>query len=700
MWLPTLAFVPLDVHEWFYLVYRPAEAMANMRSAWVVTTEIRLYGLCALLSLAALTANYFRLTDLNERRRLRVLLVGGAAAVVPGASRMLAWNSTYAGWLGSGVADALVAVVFVLFPVCLAYSILRHRLLDIRLIIRQGVRYAAARGALLSLVPFLGVILVVDLLVHGDQPLNRILAARGWVYAGLGLLAVAAHWQRRRWGEALDRRFFRDRYDARLLLHEVAADTARARSFAEAAPGVVTRVEAALHAEFAAIMNRPPGTPSFRALAFSPSDQVPRSIDAASSLISWLRTLDEPGDLLLDDSGWLRFRLPDHEIDLVREARLGLIVPIALSPAPHEALLVLGIKRSEEPYTREDREMLAAVAANLELLLERPAVAPARASEGFEECPACGACFDAPARTCARDGATLTTVHGPRVFQDRYRLERRLGGGGMGAVYEASDSALRRRVALKVIREDRSGSPGAAQRFHREARAAAGFRHPNVVRVHDYGIEAGTRAFLVMELLEGATLRDELRARGRLDPARVLRILQGLCRAVEAAHARQLIHRDLKPENIYLVRGDAVTGESVKVLDFGIAKFLPGATEASETQNPTETAVGILLGTPGYLSPEQLLGEEPDVSWDLWALAVTAYESLTGALPFPSSGTPSWRRSLLAGRRAPLAEHLPAAPAAWEEFFSVALAADRAARPASAAQFLEQLERALGASAT
>ena len=122
-------------------------------------------------------------------------------------------------------------------------------------------------------------------------------------------------------------------------------------------------------------------------------------------------------------------------------------------------------------------------------------------------------------------------------------------------MYEATDSALERRVALKVIREDRLGNPGAAQRFQREARAVAGFPHPNVVTVHDYGIESGTRAFLVMELLEGSTLREELRARRRLEAARVVQIFRGLCDAVEAAHARQLIHRDLKPENIYLARG-------------------------------------------------------------------------------------------------------------------------------------------------
>src|SRR5262249_55468341 len=159
----------------------------------------------------------------------------------------------------------------------------------------------------------------------------------------------------------------------------------------------------------------------------------------------------------------------------------------------------------------------------------------------FQECPACGRCCEPGSRTCSADGAVLSTVHLPRTLTGRYKLERRSGRGGMGTVYEATDIALERRVAVKVIREDLVGSPEAAQRFRRESRAAAGFSHPNVVTVHDYGVEAGIRAFLVMELLKGATLRDELTRRKSLEPSRMTEILRGVCAATEAAHRRQLI---------------------------------------------------------------------------------------------------------------------------------------------------------------
>ncbi len=129
---------------------------------------------------------------------------------------------------------------------------------------------------------------------------------------------------------------------------------------------------------------------------------------------------------------------------------------------------------------------------------------------------------------------------------------------------------------------------------------------------------------------------------------------------------------------------------------FGVAKPLAGSDEAVEPDGGApDTEIGVLVGTIGYLSPEQLLGERPGVSWDLWALAVVAYEALTGALPFPVTPRDSWRRALLAGRHLPLGQHLPNPPASWQHFFARALAVDRSTRPCTAAEFLQELESAL-----
>jgi serine/threonine protein kinase len=248
---------------------------------------------------------------------------------------------------------------------------------------------------------------------------------------------------------------------------------------------------------------------------------------------------------------------------------------------------------------------------------------------------------------------------------------------------------------VKVIREEFVNSSAVARRFAREARAAGGFDHPNVVTVYDYGVEGGTRAFLVMELLDGVTLREELKMYKRLGAARALGIFRPVCSAVDAAHRHQLIHRDLKPENIFLSQSSDSGGELVKILDFGVAKFLPAADEAPESQSVTETGAGILVGTVGYMSPEQLLGERPAISWDLWALAVVVYETLAGALPFPVANRETWRRSVLAGSYTPLQEHLADPPACWQEFFARSLAMDRARRPPSAIAFFRDLEKAL-----
>ncbi len=257
----------------------------------------------------------------------------------------------------------------------------------------------------------------------------------------------------------------------------------------------------------------------------------------------------------------------------------------------------------------------------------------------------------------------------------------------MGAVYEAADTALERRVAVKVIRDDLVGSVEAAERFRREARAAASFTHPNVVTVYDFGVAADTRAFLVMELLNGVTLREELQRQKPLPAPRVVEIFRGVCAAVEAAHRKQLIHRDLKPENIFLARGE--TGEISKVLDFGIAKFLPSATGST---GDTGTA---LVGTLRYMAPEQLRGEPVNAVWDLWALAVVAYEVLTGAYPFAGATPAEWHSAVLAGRFTPVDTHLAEAPDRWQEFFARAFALDPAQRPDSAQAFISELQRTL-----
>jgi serine/threonine-protein kinase len=698
LWLPAVAHLPVDAHWTWRVVYEPAAAIAHPLPEWIRSWKHLEFGTYGLAMLGTIAANYFRLADVSERRRLRVLIAGGAAGTLPGLARYVvvgvARDTALHDFLMSWWPDVVIAALFLLFPISFAYAVLRHRLLGVRVIVRLGVQYALARGTVASLVPAVGVALTADALVHGSEPLIDILRVRGWVYAGLTGLAVLLHTQRQRWSAAVDRRFFRDHYDARHLLRDVAEHARRAGTLARAAPAVAARLEAALHPEFAAVLFRPTGEPAFGCLASSPAGLAPPALEDRSQVVAWLRASPRTLDLAARGTDWLERWLPPREGRRLSEAHLELLVPILMGAEGHEALLAFGPKRSEEPYTGEDVDALEAIASSLALLVEHPTPQPDPLTSTFQECPQCGACCDTGTEACDKGHVPLVPVGMPRTLAGRYRLDRRLGRGGMGKVYEAIDLALDRRVAVKVIRDEWVHSADAVRRFRQEVRAVAGFGHPNVVTVHDYGVEAGSRAFLVMELLDGVTLRDELRRVGRLEPRRVLELFRGTCGAVEAAHRRQLVHRDLKPENLFLTRGPG--GVTVKLLDFGVAKPLvdPGGTAPGETEGGTDT--GVLVGTVGYMPPEQLLGERPSFSWDLWALAVVVYESLTGAMPFPISSRTAWRLLVLDGRFTPLSQHVPEAPPGWQDFFARTLAVDRARRPASAREFVEQLERALG----
>jgi len=293
---------------------------------------------------------------------------------------------------------------------------------------------------------------------------------------------------------------------------------------------------------------------------------------------------------------------------------------------------------------------------------------------------------------CASEGAQLTRMPFKRLLTSRYRLERRLGRGGMGTVYKATDISLERAVAVKLIREDLVASSDAAERFRREAKAAAAFAHPNLVTVHDFGVDSDMRVFLVMELLEGFTLRQRLEQQKKIATQQILQILGGVCAGLQAAHEQGLVHRDLKPENIFLAQNSE--GDVAKILDFGLAKFLVSTVNSAAAT--VDTVPGVLMGTPQYMSPDQLKGDVASAAWDIWALAVIAYEMLTGAHPFPASSVGQMHYSIVSGGFTPLSTHLPDAPAEWQQFFERALSPKTVVRPQSAREFVSDLRKAFG----
>lgn len=689
IWIPVLLTLPWRVQA-FNGVIHPGEV--EPVPAWILTAGFLRTMLYLLIGIVVLGVSYRRFLGLDEKRRVRVLMAGTAVSLI--SAIVLVWFDTFPGRMSArNVLFLVVSPLNSACPLALAYAMLRHRVLDVAIVIRQGLQYALARGAVIGVVPALAGILVLDLSINSDEPLAAIIQARGWIYAALGGVALVAYWQRKPWLEALDRRFFREQYNAQRVLRDVVDEIREAGDLERVAPRVAARIETALHPEFVSLMVRHPDEPQYRALASSPSTPTSLPLAADSKLVALMRALEKPLDGLFTNPDWVHRQLPVQEMSLVQRARVDLLVPIAMKPGHKEALLVLGVKRSEQSYTREDRELLEAIASSLGLLLEKTVPVSRSHEEIFEECPDCGTCYDSNTKECESDQAILSPVHLPRMLAGRYHLERRRGRGGMGSVYEATDNALERRVAVKVIRDDWVGNIELAQRFRREARAAASFAHPNVVTVHDFGVEGDTRGFLVMELLEGVSLREELRLRKRLDPSRIIAIFRGVCAAVEAAHQRQLIHRDLKPENIFLASSNET--EVVKVLDFGIAKSIAPVSEDAPTRFSIATEAGVLMGTPAYMSPEQLLGERPTVQWDLWALAVVAYECLTGALPFAPSTSSFWRHGVLEGRFMSLDRSLTNPPAQWEDLFVRSFDPNPVVRARSADEFLHELGQAL-----
>ncbi len=268
-------------------------------------------------------------------------------------------------------------------------------------------------------------------------------------------------------------------------------------------------------------------------------------------------------------------------------------------------------------------------------------------------CPVCGTNYPDEAAFCARDrtplGASGTGLVG-HLLAERYQIERKLGEGGMGEVYLARHILMGRASAIKVMSAAMGRDPDAINRFNREATNASRIDHPNVCAVYDFGVTPEGQLFLAMEYLEGTTLTAAL-ARGPLSLERAGALLTQCAAGLTAAHELGIVHRDLKPDNIMLV--DRRGRETAKLVDFGIAKA--GSTDGSQRV----TRTGFVVGTPEYMSPEQLSSDEIDGRSDQYSLALVFCRMLTGALPFSASSAQETLAKRLTEPPRPLAELAP-----------------------------------------
>jgi len=310
-------------------------------------------------------------------------------------------------------------------------------------------------------------------------------------------------------------------------------------------------------------------------------------------------------------------------------------------------------------------------------------------------CPQCGQTYDFEQRFCPRDGSTLRAPAGSNlvgsVLADRYHIVRRIGEGGMGQVYLAEHVKMRRRSAVKVLHQGMVNDPDAIARFNREASNASQIQHPNVAAIYDFGETEDGLIYLAMEFIDGEPLRKMIERQGALTAVQAADITRQVADALEAAHEMGIVHRDLKPDNIMIARGRS--GEDVaKVVDFGIAKATTG-----DDQKVTRT--GLAIGTPEYMSPEQLSGDTLDNRTDIYSLGLVAFNMLTGQLPFPAVSSREAMIARLTERPRTLAEIKDdvAWPAEIQTVMDRALAGHPQDRYAHASQFGRDLVRAVAA---
>src|SRR5215813_3397947 len=312
-------------------------------------------------------------------------------------------------------------------------------------------------------------------------------------------------------------------------------------------------------------------------------------------------------------------------------------------------------------------------------------------------CQVCHRCFGDGAEYCLFDQTpTFLVDQLPVVIDGKYRLERLIAHGGMGSVYRAVHQQLERNVAIKILRAEFLADQVIAERFNREARAAAKLKHPNIVAIYDFGFMLNGGAYLVMELIEGRSLREELRTHsaghGQMRPERAVAIMTQVCAGVEAAHRCGVIHCDLKLDNV-MIEATAEASERVLVLDFGIAKLkdrdqgMKGITDENT-----------VIGTPNYISPEQCTGQGVDARSDIYSLGVILYEMLTGRTPFASQDTSSVLLRHLQEPPAPPSRFRAGLSRELEYVVLRALAKNPSHRFSSAAQFAEHLYAAMRSS--
>jgi Protein kinase domain len=623
--------------------------------------------------------------DESNRAHLLLVAVVGGSAPMALASLMAAAASPVQPW----VMEHRVGIGYVVYaglltiPASTAYLVLAYRVFEIRLAVRQRLAYVLVRLTLTVAYCLPFVLLGWRIFASRDETLTRVvterISAMLVVTTVCGATLIAC---RCRLVASLDCLFFDERRDIRISQNAMAQagrETADVRGLILALRDEVERSLRTLYTDLLLWDSR---IDTYVSAVSGHHRSLPRS----SALAAIATDAGEPVTLDLDSRRSVAQLLPEDDRQWLMETGCQLVMKLPGSESLPTALLVLGGKRSDMRYSTADRRFLRALVASAMPLIDTrramislaaPLGQNPTADEAAWECEGCGTI--AEDGTDCSCGGRLAAAPVPMVLAGKFRIERRIGRGGMGLVYRALDVALDRVVAIKTLPRV---STSASVRLRREARTMATLEHPHLALI--LGLETWHGVpMLVVEYLHGGTLAARLQ-HTRLAPMEAIDLGLALVGAVEYMHRVGLLHRDIKPSNIGFQRDD-----TPKLLDFGLARILASSdtgrvdwVASKQTWHAAE-----FMGTPAYLPPEAVRYGSPDPLWDLWSLALVLYESVVGVNPLLSSHESETIARVARAEVPDVRQFAPNCPAGLAEFLAHALSADRRDRPASAAAF-------------
>lgn len=662
-------------------------------------------------------------TSVAEQRRGRLFIVGLLLGIIPIALDTLLdiLVPPYARAMDdphvARLAGFFILPMLLSIPFTTSYSVLVHKALDVRLVVRRAMQYAMARYTLLAVVAAPFVVLAVQLVLNRNRPLTEAVwgsAAGGLTTVLLGLVAYLA---RRPMLQTLDRRFFREEYDAGAILAHLMARIRDAPTTAQLANLVSSEINRALHVTSAAIFLLDTVSRRF----VDPRGHYPSFAESSD----FVDLAGRRGFLRINSmkSGGTWRDLPAEEREWLADGGFELLVAIHDSPSGRTlGIIALGEKRSELPYSRVDIEMIRDVATSTSLVLENLVLRgsgsdrprrwdPNRATTNpTRECTGCGSFNSSGSHTCPRCSSEMVPAILPSDLYGKFLIEGRIGRGAMGVVYKAWDTMLRRPVAIKTLPRV---SPEQIYRLRREARTMAAIQHPNLAIIYDMESWSGI-PLMIMEYLAGGTLKSRI-ASGALPIEGAVQIALTLSSTLARAHKAGILHRDVKPSNI----GFDSEG-TVKILDFGIAHILPmipgaqpphraggnaplhlSSKTISLAELPTPTArsksvSSYAIGTPLYMSPEALSHQRPHPMFDTWSLAVVLFEMIAGRHPLYEPGMHLEFDALVDPRIPELRSLRADCPESLAAFVARALSRQSAARPDTAEAFHRMLSEASG----